>query len=81
MATALGEKTLLIGRRPVRNWARRTISSLFFCAENYICSYENKKTAAARAALFDSYMNQIAFYRLGLRPDHIVGAYSAHQTP
>ena len=36
VATAPGEK-LLVGRRPVRNWTRCTISSLF-CAENCICS-------------------------------------------
>ena len=36
VATAPGEK-LLVGRRPVRNWTRCTISSLF-CAENYVRS-------------------------------------------
>ena len=36
VATAPGGK-LLIGRRPVRNWTHRTISSVF-CAENYIYS-------------------------------------------
>ena len=30
------------GRRPVRNWTRRTISSLFY-AENYICSQKNQQ--------------------------------------
>ena len=36
VATAPREE-LLIGRRPVRNWTRRTIVGLF-CAENYIGS-------------------------------------------
>jgi len=40
VATAPGEK-LLIRRRPVRNWTRRTISARF-CAENYTVS--QKKT-------------------------------------
>ena len=42
VATSPREK-LLLGRRPVRNWTRRTMSSLFFCAENYICPQENQQ--------------------------------------
>ena len=41
-ATAAGEK-LSIGCRRMRNWTRRTIASLFFCAENYVCSWENQQ--------------------------------------
>jgi len=35
VATAQGEK-LLIGRRPVRNWTSRTISSLFLCRKLHL---------------------------------------------
>jgi len=66
VATAPGEK-LLIGRRPVRNWTRRSISSLFLCRKLHFFSENEQKTAAIRAALFDSNMHQI-ISRLGLCP-------------
>ena len=58
-------RIILIGRRPVRNWTRHTISSLF-CTEYYTVLRKINKTAATRVALFDSNMHQIVC-RLGLR--------------
>jgi len=52
VATAPGEK-LLIGRRPMRNWTRRTISSLFLCRKLHPFLGKSTKTAANRAALVD----------------------------
>ena len=66
VATAPGEK-LITGRRPVRNWTRRTISSLLLCRKLHLFLGKSTKTAATRAALFDSNMHQIV-YRLGLCP-------------
>jgi len=60
VATAPGEK-LLIERRPVR-----TISSLFLRRKLHLFLGKSTKTAAARAALFDSNMHQI-LRLLGLR--------------
>jgi len=74
VATAPGEK-LLIGRRPVRNWTRRTISSLFLCGKLHLFLGKSTKTAATRAALFDSNMHQIVTW--GFTPDPTGGAYSA----
>jgi len=42
MVATASRKKILIGRHPVRNWTRRTISCLF-CAENYICSQESQQ--------------------------------------
>jgi len=64
VATAPGEK-VFIGRRPVRNWTRRTISGLFLCIKLHLLLGKSTKTAATRAALFDSNMHQIVC-RLGL---------------
>jgi len=64
VATAPREK-LLIGRRPVRNWTRRTISSLFWGIKLHLFLGKSTKTAATRAAFFDSNMHQIVC-RLGL---------------
>jgi len=66
VATAPGEK-LLTGRRPVRNSTGRTTSSLFLCRKLHLFLEKSTKTAAARAALFDSNMQQIVF-QLGLHP-------------
>ena len=66
MATASGEK-LLIGRRPVRNWTQRTISSLLLCIKLHLFLGKSTKTTATRAARFDSNMHQIVC-RLGLCP-------------
>ena len=74
VATAPGEK-LLIGRRPVRHWTRRTISSLFLCGKLHLFLGKSTKTAATRAALFDSNMHQIVTW--GFTPDPTGGAYSA----
>jgi len=74
VATAAGEK-LLIGRRPVRNWTRRTISSLFSCRKLHLFLEKSTKTVATRAALFHSNMYQIkSFVGTG-------GAYSAPRLP
>jgi len=54
------EKKLLMGHRPVRSWTRRTISKLFLCRTSHSFLGKSTKTAAARAALFDSNMHQIA---------------------
>jgi len=67
VATAPGEK-LVIGRRSMTNWTRRTISSLlFFCRKLHLFLGKSTKTAATIAALFDFNMHQI-LCRLGLRP-------------
>jgi len=58
VATAPGGK-LLIGRRPVRNWTRRTLLSLFFVQKITFFFGKSTKTAAIRAALFDFNMHQI----------------------
>jgi len=50
---------LVVGRRPVRNWTRRTIPSLFLCRKLHLFLGKSTKTAATRAALFDSNMHQI----------------------
>ena len=63
VATASGEKRL-IGRRPVRNWTRRTISSLFLCRKLHLFLGKSTKTATTRAAHFDSNMHQV-FCRRG----------------
>jgi len=57
VVTAPGEK-LLIGRRPVRNWTRRTIASLFLRRKLHLFLGKSTKTAATRAALFDSNMHR-----------------------
>jgi len=57
VVTAPGEK-LLIGRRPVRNWTRCTIASLFLCRKLHLFLGKSTKTAATRAALFDSNMHR-----------------------
>jgi len=66
VATAPGEK-FLIGRCPVRNWTRRTLSSLFLCRKLHLFLGKSAKTAATRAALVGSNMHQIVC-RLELRP-------------
>jgi len=58
LATTSGEK-LLIGCRPMRNWTRRTISGLFLYRKLHLFLGKSTKTAATRAALFDSNMHQI----------------------
>ena len=63
----LRRKKLIIGRRPVRYWTRRAISSLFLCRKLHSFLGKSTKTAATRAALFDSKMHQIVC-RLGLCP-------------
>ena len=76
VATAPGEK-LLIRRRPVRKWTQqhwqstiqmvtRTISSYFLCRKLHLFLGKSTKTAATRAALFDSNMHQIVC-QLGIR--------------
>jgi len=67
VATAPGEKLLIARRRPVRNWTRRTIPSLFLCIKLHLFLGKSTKTAATRAALFHSNMHQIVC-RQGLCP-------------
>jgi len=50
VATVPGAK-LLVGRRPVRNWTRHTISSLFLCRKLNLFLEKSTKTADTRAAL------------------------------
>jgi len=51
----------------MRNWTRRTISSLLLCRKLHFFLGKSTKTAATRAALFDSSMHQIVC-RQGLCP-------------
>ena len=67
VATAPGKKRLLGRLCPVRNFTRRTISSLLLCRKLHFFFGKSTKTAATRAALFDSNMRQIVC-RLALRP-------------
>ena len=48
-------RKLLIGRRPVRNWTRRTISSLFLCRELHLFLGKSTKTAATGASPGESF--------------------------
>ena len=57
-----------MGRRLVRNWTRRTISCLFLCRKLHLFLGKSTKTAATRAALFDSNMHQIVCRRLWPKP-------------
>jgi len=72
-------RKLLIGRRPVRNWTRRTISSLLLCRKLHLFLGKSTKNASTRAALFDSNMHQI-ICRLWLCPTS-TGGYSANPGP
>jgi len=72
VATASGEK-LLIGRRPVRNWTRRTISSLLLCRKS-------TKTAATRAAFLTPICTK-SFVGWGFAPDPLVELTALLQTP
>ena len=63
----------------MRNWTRRTISSLF-CAEYYTVLRKINKTAATRPALFDSYMHQIVV-GWGFAPDPTGELTALPQTP
>ena len=78
VSTAAREK-LLIGRRPVGNWTRRTISSLLLCRKLHLFLGKSTKNASTRAALFDSNMHQI-ICRLWLCPTS-TGGYSANPGP
>ena len=64
MVATVPREKLLIGRR---NWTRRTISSSFLCRKLHLFLGKSTKTAATRAALFDSSMHQIVC-RLRLCP-------------
>jgi len=67
VATAPGEK-LLIGRRPVRNWTRRMISSLLLCRKLHLFLGKSTKTAATRAALLTPICTE-SFVGWGFAPD------------
>ena len=60
-------RKLLIGRRPVRNWTRRTISSLFLCRKLHLFLGKSTKAAATRDALFAANMHQFVC-RLAICP-------------
>ena len=80
VATAAGDK-LLTGRlRPVRNWTRRTMSSLF-CAENYTCSQENQQKLLPPELHFLTPICTKSFVGCGFAPDPTGGAYSAPPDP
>jgi len=68
---------LLIGRRPVRNWTRRTISSLFLCRKLHLFLGKSTKTATTRVALIDSNMHHIVC-RLRPVPGPTGGASAPH---
>ena len=78
VATAPGEK-LLIGRRPMRNWTRRTISSLFLCRKLHPFLAKSTKTAANRAALVDLNVHQTVGW--GSNPDPTGELIALLQTP
>jgi len=67
VATAPGEK-LLIGRRPVRNWTRRMISSVLLCRKLHLFLGKSTKTAATRAALLTPICTK-SFVGWGFAPD------------
>ena len=75
VATVSGEK-LLIGRRPVRNWTRR----LFLCRQLHMFLEKSTKTAANKAAFFDSNMHQIVC-RLGFAPDPLAELTAVFRGP
>ena len=75
VATVPGEK-LLKGRRPVRNWTRSTISSLFLL-DNCICSQENQQKLLPTELLFLTETCNKSFVDWGFAPDPTGGAYSA----
>ena len=75
VATAPGEK-LLICRRPRRNWTRRTISSLFFFTENYICFCENQQKLLPPELHFLTPICTKSFVGCGFAPDPTGGDYS-----
>jgi len=80
VATAAGDK-LLTGRlRPVRNWTRRTMSSLF-CAENYTCSQENQQKLLPPELHFLTPICTKSFVGCGFASDTTWGAYSAPPNP
>jgi len=64
----------------MRNWTRRTISSLFLCRKLHLFLGKSTQTASTRAALLDSNMHRI-ICRLGLRPRPQAGAHSAPPDP
>jgi len=58
VATVPAEK-LLTGRCAVRNWTRRTILRSFLCRKLQLFLGKSTETAATRAALVDSSIQQI----------------------
>ena len=80
VATAPGEK-LIIGRRPVRSWTRRTISSLFSCRKLHFVLRKINKKLLPPELLFLTPICTKSFVDLGFAPDPTEGAYSAPQTP
>jgi len=81
VVTAPGEK-LLTGRRRVRNWTRRTISSLFVRRKLHLFLGKSTKTAATRAALLDSNMHPNRLSAGALPQTHALGELTAlPQTP
>ena len=65
----------------MRNWTRRTISSLFLCRKLHLfLGNQHKLLPPCRAALLDSNMHRI-ICRLGLRPRPQGGAHSTPPDP
>jgi len=68
-------------RRHVRNWTRRTISSLFFCAENYILFSGNQQKLLPPELHFLTPICTKSFVGWGFAPYRTGGAYSALPAP
>ena len=80
MVTAPGEK-FPIGRRPVRNWTSRTISSLFFVQKITFYSYESQQKLLSQELHFLTPVCTKAFVYLGFALDPTGGAYGAPLDP
>ena len=74
-ATAPGEK-FLIGHRPVTNWTRRTISSLFLCRKLHLF-LENQQKLLPSELHFLTPICTKSFVGWGFASDPTGGAYSA----
>jgi len=82
MATALGEKNSPYRTPPCEELSPPyDIKLVFFVQKITFVLRKIKKTAAARAALFDSYMNQIVFYRLAASPRPHCGSLQRSPDP
>ena len=78
VATAPGEK-LLTGRRPVRNWTSRTISSLFLCRKLHF--RKNQQKLLPPELHFLTPICTKSFVGWDFAPDPTGGGYSAPPDP